>query len=74
MAEVISLSKVRKAKARAADRAEAAENRVRFGRSKAEKSAAAAEEERHRRLVDGARRQAPGEPEGAAGPDERPGD
>jgi len=37
MAEILSLSKVRKARARAEKEANAAQNRVRFGRTKAEK-------------------------------------
>lgn len=37
MADILSLSKARKAKARAAKEQTAAENRVRFGRTKGEK-------------------------------------
>ncbi|MGN6490111.1 MAG: DUF4169 family protein [Devosia sp.] len=37
MADILSLSKARKAKARASKEQAAAENRVRFGRTKAEK-------------------------------------
>jgi hypothetical protein len=37
MADILSLSKVRKAKARAGKEQQAAENRVKFGRTKAEK-------------------------------------
>lgn len=37
MAEIFSLSKARKAKERAGKEAQAAENRVKFGRTKAEK-------------------------------------
>jgi hypothetical protein len=37
MAEILSLSKVRKARARAGKEATAAQNRVRFGRTKAER-------------------------------------
>ncbi|WP_055049164.1 DUF4169 family protein [Devosia sp. A16] len=37
MAEILSLSKARKAKARVAKEQAAAENRIRFGRSKAER-------------------------------------
>lgn len=39
MAEILSLSKARKSKAKAGKEALAAENRVKFGRTKAEKSA-----------------------------------
>lgn len=37
MAEILSFSKARKAKARTGKEAQAAENRVKFGRTKAEK-------------------------------------
>lgn len=37
MAEILSLSKARKAKQRAGKEAQATENRVKFGRTKAEK-------------------------------------
>ena len=43
MADILSLSKARKTKARAAKEAAAAENRVKFGRTKAEKALEAAE-------------------------------
>ncbi len=42
MAEIVSLSKARKAKARADKEATAAANRVTFGRTKSEKDKAAA--------------------------------
>jgi len=38
MSEIINLNRMRKAKARAEKAREAADNRIRFGRSKAEKS------------------------------------
>ncbi|MFO1148203.1 MAG: DUF4169 family protein [Alsobacter sp.] len=41
--EIVNLRKARKARARAADEARAAENRIRFGRTKAERAAAEAE-------------------------------
>lgn len=53
MAELINLNRARKAKARAADKTTAAENRVRFGRTKAEKSAADLERVRAERRLDG---------------------
>ena len=56
MADPINLNRARKAKARAADQAQAAENRVRFGRTKAEKLAAKAEAERLKRALDQSRR------------------
>jgi hypothetical protein len=43
VSEIVNLNKARKAKVRAEAKAGAAENRVRFGRSKAEKAAAKAE-------------------------------
>ena len=52
MTEPINLNKARKARARAADKAQAAENRVRFGRTKAEQTASKLEAERARRLHD----------------------
>lgn len=39
MADILSLSKARKAKARTTKEAQATENRVKFGRTKAEKAA-----------------------------------
>ena len=42
MADILSLSKARKARARAAKEAQAAENRTRFGRSKADRQRRAA--------------------------------
>lgn len=42
MADILSLSKARKAKARVAKEQAAAENRVKFGRTKAEKEREAA--------------------------------
>ena len=52
MADPINLNRARKAKARTADEARAAENRVKFGRTKAEKLAAKAEAERLKRALD----------------------
>ena len=56
MAEPINLNRARKALARAQGTARAAENRVRFGRTAAEKAAARAEAERAARRLDGAER------------------
>ena len=55
MTEPINLNKARKARARAADKAQAAENRVRFGRTKGEKAASRLEAERARRAHEGAK-------------------
>lgn len=57
MAEILSLSKARKAKARVAKEATAAENRVRFGRTKAEKQAEAAKASLAEKRLDGAKRE-----------------
>ena len=57
MTEPINLNKVRKARARTAEKAEAAENRVRFGRGKAEKTVSKLEAERARRAHEGTKRE-----------------
>lgn len=49
----VNLNKVRKARARAADKARADENAVEFGRSKAEKLATRKEQGRAARRLDG---------------------
>lgn len=63
MAEIINLNKARKAKARVTAEKQAAENRVRFGRSKAQKQQDAAEAEALRRKLDGLRLDDPPEPD-----------
>lgn len=57
MADILSLSKARKVKARAAKEATAAENRVKFGRTKAEKEAEAAKASLAQKRLDGAKRE-----------------
>ena len=57
MNEPVNLNKVRKTKARAEAKTQAAENRVRFGRTKAEKMVSKQEAERARRAHDQARRE-----------------
>jgi hypothetical protein len=57
MTEPINLNKARKARVRAADKAKAAENRVRFGATKTEKAASKLEAERARRAHEGAKRE-----------------
>ena len=52
----VNLNRVRKAKRRAEKQTTAARNRVKFGRTKAEKARDAASAEKLRRTVDGARR------------------
>ena len=56
MADIINLNKARKAKARVDKSARAEENRVRFGRTKAEKQADAAETAKVTRLLDESKR------------------
>ena len=57
MAEPINLNKARKAKARADKEVRAAENRVRFGRTKAETSLEKARAEKARREIDAGKRE-----------------
>ena len=57
MAEILSLSKARKARARADKEQLAAENRVRFGRSKAEKEREAALRSLAKKRLDETRRE-----------------
>ncbi len=56
MSKVINLNKARKQRAREDAARQAAENRVRFGRSKAEKARDTALEEEARQRMDGLRR------------------
>jgi hypothetical protein len=56
MAEIVNLRMARKARARTAAEQKAAENRAKFGRTKAEKAAEQAEVDRKARALDGARR------------------
>ena len=51
MAEPINLNRARKARARAADKTQAQQNRVRFGRPKAEQAVAKAERDQAERRV-----------------------
>ncbi len=57
MAEIVNLRMARKAKARAEQQAEAQTNRVKFGRTKAERARALMDAERSAKLLDGARRE-----------------
>lgn len=57
MTEPINLNKARKARAKADARKQAAENRVRFGRTGAEKQVSKLEAERARRAFDQAKRE-----------------
>lgn len=57
MAEIVNFNRARKAKAKA-DAAKTAEaNRAKFGRTKAERDAEAAEQARRNALLDGAKRE-----------------
>ena len=56
MAEIVNLRKARKAKARADKEAQAAANRVKFGRSTAEKRQVEAERTAAERKLEGHRR------------------
>jgi hypothetical protein len=56
MADILSLSKARKARAKAAKEASAAENRVKFGRTKGEKAKDALDSSIARKLVDAHKR------------------
>jgi len=56
VAEPINLNKARKVREKAQAKATAAENRVRFGRSKTEKTVSKLEAERARRDLEGKKR------------------
>lgn len=57
MAEPINLNKARKARAKAGDQQRAAENRIKFGRTGAEKSLDAARADLAKQRLDQARRE-----------------
>ena len=57
MAEIVNLRQARKARARAEAEAQAATNRARFGRAKADRKVAEDAERRRNALLDGARRE-----------------
>ncbi len=57
-ADIVNLNKARKARKRGAAEAQAGENRVRFGRTKAERDADAAGERDRNQQLDNARRSA----------------
>ncbi len=59
MAEIVNLNKARKLKARAAAEQQAAENRVRYGRTKAEKQRDTAAAEEAQRRMDLLKREPP---------------
>ena len=57
MAEILNLNQARKAKTKTDARTKAAENRARFGRTKADKALDAARADRLQRDLDGAKRE-----------------
>jgi hypothetical protein len=57
MAEPVNLNRARKATLKAADQARAVENRVKFGRTKAQKAKDAADAARAAKLLDQTRRE-----------------
>ncbi|TCS16771.1 DUF4169 family protein [Caulobacter sp. BK020] len=57
MAEILNLNQARKAKAKTDAKTRAAENRARFGRTKADKALEAARADRLQRDLDGAKRE-----------------
>ena len=57
MTEPVNLNRFRKAKARSGSKATAAENRVRFGQTKAEQTRVEAEREKAARDLDGSKRE-----------------
>lgn len=58
-ADIVNLNKVRKARERAEKEKRAEENRLKFGRSKAERTGIDADTARSEALLDGARRETP---------------
>lgn len=57
MAELINFNKARKARDKAAAKTQAAENRVKHGRTKGQKTVGKLEAERAKRDLDGAKRE-----------------
>ena len=57
MAEIVNLNRARKAKARDAAEAKAAENRAKYGQTKAERARVAAEKAKLRAVIDGAKKE-----------------
>jgi len=57
MAEILNLNQARKARAKTDAKSKAAENRAKFGRTKADKALDAARADRLQRDLDGAKRE-----------------
>lgn len=57
MNDIVNFNKARKARVREADKAQAAANRVKFGRTRLEKAVTLAETDKIARRLDGAKRE-----------------
>ena len=57
MAEILNLNQARKAKAKTGAKAQAIENRAKFGRTKGDKALEAARADKLKRELDGAKRE-----------------
>jgi hypothetical protein len=57
MAEIVNLNRVRKAKARDASETKAAENRAKYGQTKATRARLASEKAKQRAVTDGAKKE-----------------
>jgi hypothetical protein len=57
MAEIVNLNRARKAKARDAAEAKAAENRAKYGQTKAERARLASQKDKLRAAIDGAKKE-----------------
>jgi len=57
MAEIVNLNRARKAKARDAAETKAAENRAKYGQTKATRARLASEKAKLRAVIDGAKRE-----------------
>jgi len=57
MGEIVNLNRARKAKARDAAETKAAENRAKYGQTKAERARLASEKAKLRAVIDGAKRE-----------------
>jgi hypothetical protein len=57
MVEIVNLNRARKAKARDAAETKAAENRAKYGQTKAERARLASEKAKLRAVIDGAKRE-----------------
>jgi hypothetical protein len=57
MAEIVNLNRARKAKARDAAETKAAENRAKYGQTKAERVRLASEKAKLRTVIDGAKKE-----------------